>query len=282
MKKIILTGANGQLGRAMSALYSKKQDIEVIETDIHNLDITNLSAVIELVEREKPYAIINCAAYTAVDNCEFEQDKAYSINVVGSRNIAIAAEMTGAKLVHISTDYVFDGCKDKPYIEFDKPNPTSIYGMSKYQSEEYVKMFCHKFFIIRTAWLYGEGNNFVKTMLRLSEEREEVGVVADQFGTPTSTSVVRDIINTLIWTDNYGIFHGTCEGECSWADFAEEIFKLAGKTTKVKRLTTDEYPVKAKRPKYSVLDNYMLSLTTEYVAPRWEESLKEYMEEMYV
>ncbi len=282
MKKIILTGADGQLGRAVSAIYSKRDDIKLIETDVHNLDITNLFATINLVESEKPYAIINCAAYTAVDNCETEPDKAYGINVIGSRNLAIAAAKVNAKLVHISTDYVFDGYANIPYTEFDRPNPISVYGKSKYQSEEYVKMFCKKFFIIRTAWLYGDGKNFVKTMLRLSEEKEVVNVVDDQHGTPTSTKVVSEIIDNLLWTENYGVFNGTCEGECTWADFAEEIFKLAGKNTRVNRISTDEYPVKAKRPKYAVLENYMLKLTTEYVAPKWEESLREYMEEMYV
>ncbi len=279
MKKIILTGAYGQLGKEVSKMYANRADIELIETDVHNLDITNLTAVLELVENEKPYAIINCAAYTAVDNAEDEPDKAYLINVIGSRNLAIAAEKVGAKIVQISTDYIFDGNIDRHYTEFDVPNPLGVYAKTKFEGENFVKAFSNKYFIIRIAWLYGDGNNFVKTMLRLAETKDEVSVVADQFGTPTSTKVVGEIIDTLIWTDNYGVFNGTCEGECSWAEFAEEIFKFADRNVLVKRITTGEYPAKAKRPAYAVLDNYMLKLTTDYVAPDWKESLKQYMEE---
>ena len=279
MKTIFLTGANGQLGKEISRMYDNRDDIELIKTDVDNLDISNLEEVMAMVRREKPYAIINCAAYTAVDACEENCDTAYKVNTIGARNLAMAANDVGAKIVHISTDYVFDGTIDRPYTEFDAPNPISVYGCTKFQSEEYIKMFSNKFFIIRTAWLYGDGKNFVKTMLRLAEDKSEVGVVADQFGTPTSTKVVADIIDRLLWTDNYGIFNGTCEGQCSWADFAEAIYELAGKSTTVKRLKTNEYPVKAKRPAYAVLDNYMLKLTMDYVATDWKLALKEYIDE---
>ncbi len=286
LKKIIVTGADGQLGRAISQKMLNRYGIELIRTDVTEglrikpLDITNLEEVMAFVEAEKPYAIINCAAFTNVDGCEKDWDGAYKLNAIGPRNLAIAAERYGAKMMHISTDYVFAGNGDKPYTEFDTPNPISAYGKTKLAGEEFVKQFSTKYFIVRTAWLYGDGKNFVKTMLRLSETMDEISVVNDQIGSPTSTTVLSEIIEQLIWTDNYGTFHGTCEGTCSWAEFTEEIFKLEGKRTKVKAITSLEYakqhPDAAARPAYSVLDNYMLKLTTGYVAWDWKEAIKQY------
>lgn len=283
MKKLLVTGANGQLGREISNMYDSREGIEVIRTDVGELDITDVDATVKMVKEVNPYAIINCAAYTAVDKCETETDLAYKINAIGPRNLAIASSETGAKLVHVSTDYVFKGDGTKPYIEFDAPNPNSMYGTTKLAGEKFVQEFSDKHFIIRTAWLYGDGKNFVKTMLRLAENGPEVNVVGDQIGSPTSTKVLADIIETLMWTDNYGLFHGTCEGICSWADFTEEIFKLAGKETKVNHITSEEYaamfPASAKRPAYSVLENYMLKLTTDHVAADWHDAIAEYIKE---
>lgn len=283
MKKLIVTGANGQLGREISNMYEKRDGIEVVRTDVGELDITDVDATVKMVKEVKPYAIINCAAYTAVDKCETDVDLAYKINAIGPRNLSIASSETGAKLVHVSTDYVFKGDGTKPYIEFDTPNPNSMYGTTKLAGEKFVQEFSDKHFIIRTAWLYGDGKNFVKTMLRLAQNGPEVNVVGDQIGSPTSTKVLADIIETLMWTDNYGLFHGTCEGICSWADFTEEIFKLAGKDTKVNHITSEEYanmfPASAKRPAYSVLDNYMLKLTTDHVAADWHDAIAEYIKE---
>lgn len=283
MKKLLVTGANGQLGREISNMYEKRGGIEVVRTDVGELDITDVDATVKMVKEVKPYAIINCAAYTAVDKCETDVDLAYKINAIGPRNLSIASSETGAKLVHVSTDYVFKGDGTKPYIEFDTPNPNSMYGTTKLAGEKFVQEFSDKHFIIRTAWLYGDGKNFVKTMLRLAQNGPEVNVVGDQIGSPTSTKVLADIIETLMWTDNYGLFHGTCEGICSWADFTEEIFKLAGKDTKVNHITSEEYanmfPASAKRPAYSVLDNYMLKLTTDYVAADWHDAIAEYIKE---
>lgn len=283
MKKLLVTGANGQLGREISNMYEKRDGIEVVRTDVGELDITDVDATVKMVKEVKPYAIINCAAYTAVDKCETDVDLAYKINAIGPRNLSIASSETGAKLVHVSTDYVFKGDGTKPYIEFDTPNPNSMYGTTKLAGEKFVQEFSDKHFIIRTAWLYGDGKNFVKTMLRLAQNGPEVNVVGDQIGSPTSTKVLADIIETLMWTDNYGLFHGTCEGICSWADFTEEIFKLAGKDTKVNHITSEEYanmfPASAKRPAYSVLDNYMLKLTTDYVAADWHDAIAEYIKE---
>lgn len=283
MKKLLVTGANGQLGREISNMYEKRDGIEVVRTDVGELDITDVDATVNMVKEVKPYAIINCAAYTAVDKCETDVDLAYKINAIGPRNLSIASSETGAKLVHVSTDYVFKGDGTKPYIEFDTPNPNSMYGTTKLAGEKFVQEFSDKHFIIRTAWLYGDGKNFVKTMLRLAQNGPEVNVVGDQIGSPTSTKVLADIIETLMWTDNYGLFHGTCEGICSWADFTEEIFKLAGKDTKVNHITSEEYanmfPASAKRPAYSVLDNYMLKLTTDHVAADWHDAIAEYIKE---
>ncbi len=280
MKKIIITGGNGQLGRAMNALYRDNKEITIINTDVDELDITNLEQVKDFVAEEKPYAIVNCAAYTAVDACEDEVDLAYRINAIGPRNLAIAANLNGAKLMHISTDYVFAGDATEPYLEFDTPAPAGIYGKSKLAGEEFVRTFCKEHFIIRTAWLYGDGKNFVKTMLRLAETRDEVSVVMDQVGSPTSTKELAKGMDALLFTDNFGTFHGTCEGVCSWADFAEEIFRLAGTKTVVKRITSEEFAAKAKRPAYSVLENYMFKITCGFKFADWKDAIREYMEEL--
>ena len=277
MYKLLITGCNGQLGRALNELYRGRNDIECINTDVAELDITNNEAVIKFVKENAPYAIINCAAHTAVDRCEDEEDLAYKINALGPRNLSIAANETGCKMVHISTDYVFAGDATKPYTEFDAPAPVSAYGRTKLAGENFVKEFADKHFIIRTAWLYGDGKNFVKTMLKLAEDRDEVGVVCDQVGSPTSAMELARALDALVFTEEYGTYHGTCEGVCSWADFAEEIFSLAGKNTKVNHLTTDQYPTKAKRPAYSVLDKYMFRLTGRYTFADWHDALKEYM-----
>ena len=273
MRKVIVTGANGQLGKAVNLVLS---DYEFINTDVAELDITDINEVLALAREVKPYAIINCAAHTAVDACETDIDNAYRINAIGPRNLSIAATETKSKLVHISTDYVFDGKATIPYKEFDPTGPTGVYGASKLAGENFVKEFASNYFIIRTAWLYGEGKNFVNTMLRLAETNETVRVVSDQYGTPTSTMELARLIAWLLLTDNYGLFHGTCEGSCSWADFAEEIFKIYNLKIKVERIGTADYKTTALRPVYSVLDNYMLELCGGYRFADWQNALREY------
>lgn len=280
MFKLLITGGNGQLGRAINNLYKDREDIECINTDVGELDITNLDTVLKFVEECKPYAILNCAAHTAVDLCEDQVDLAYKINALGPRNLSIAADKFDCKMMQISTDYVFAGDATKPYLEFDTPNPQGIYGKSKLAGEEFVRQFARKHFIIRTAWLYGDGKNFVKTMLRLAEDHDEVGVVCDQVGSPTSAVELAKAMDALLFTENYGTFHGTCEGVCSWADFAEEIFRLSKKDVKVNRLTSDQYPAKAKRPAYSVLENYMLKNTTDFMFADWHDALKVYIDNL--
>lgn len=277
MKKIIVTGCNGQLGRAVNLEFQNNTEIEFVNTDVDELDITNIDKVVEFARQVKPYAIINCAAHTGVDACEDEWDKAYKINAIGPRNLSIAASETGAKMIHVSTDYVFNGKADKPYTEFDKPDPQGAYGITKLAGENMVRDFANRYFILRTAWLYGDGKNFVKTMLRLSENNDKVRVVGDQVGSPTSAKELAAAIAQLIFTENYGIFHATCEGSCSWAEFAEEIFKMAGKKTVVETISTEEFGAKAPRPAYSILENYMLKLTTDYKFADWHDALEVYM-----
>ncbi len=286
MKKIMITGCNGQLGRAINKQYADSTDITLLNTDVGNpdvkeLDITNVDMVLNYVRAEKPDAIINCAAFTAVDACETNVDAAYKINAIGPRNLSIAATDVGAKLMHISTDYVFAGNSSSPYIEFDTPNPQSMYGMTKLAGENFVKEFATDYFIIRTAWLYGDGKNFAKTMLRLAETHDVIKVVNDQIGSPTSAAELAKMIAYLLPTDNYGLFHGTCEGICSWADFTNEIFRLAGKSTTVDAVTTmqymEEHPESAKRPAYSVLENYMLKLTTDFQMADWKDAIASYI-----
>lgn len=283
MKKVLVTGCNGQLGRAINKEYAQEQ---LINTDVVSgenviaLDITDIDAVMGVVREVKPEVIINCAAHTAVELCESQWDLAYRINAVGPRNLSIAAAETGARMIQISTDYVFAGTADKPYTEFDEPGPVSAYGKTKLEGERFVKEFAPKHFILRTAWLYGEGKNFLKTMLKLSETNQEVKVVKDQLGTPTSAIELAKLVHYLEPTENYGIFHATCEGQCSWADFAAEIFAMAGKETRVCPVTTEEYNAKVQRPAYSVLDNYMLRLTSDYKMADWKDALSVYMKQL--
>ena len=201
MKKIIITGCNGQLGRAMNKVLDGNSGYELVNTDVAELDITDIDAVLAFVERIQPYAIVNCAAYTAVDACEVNRELAYKINAVGPRNLAIAAEKYNAKLIHVSTDYVFAGNGTAPYTEFDAVGPKSMYGFTKLAGENFVKDFSKHYFIVRTAWLYGDGKNFLKTMLRLSETHDEITVVDDQIGSPTSAMELARAISWLIPTE---------------------------------------------------------------------------------
>ncbi len=276
--KILITGANGQLGLEIQAqLGQAPNQYKVIPTDYTTLDITNLNQVKAELLLEKPDVVINCAAHTAVDKCEEDIENAYKINAIGPKNLAIACDEIGAKLVQVSTDYVFSGDDSGARREDDVTGPQSIYGTSKLLGEEYVKTFCKKHFIIRTAWLYGEGNNFVRTMLKLAETNKELNVVGDQFGSPTSTVDLAKAIIQLIETEYYGTFHGTCEGECSWYDFACKIFELKGIDVKVNKVTSEEFVRPAKRPKFSVLDNFMLKLYGLNSFRNWEEALEEYL-----
>lgn len=277
MKKIIVTGCNGQLGRAVNLQYANSSEYELVNTDVGELDITKVDDVMKFAREINPYAIINCAAYTAVEACEKEEDLAFRINAIGARNLSIAANETGAKLMHISTDYVFDGNGTRPYRETDPTGPQGAYGRTKLAGEAFVKEFSDRHFILRTAWLYGDGKNFVKTMLRLSETNDKVRVVRDQVGSPTSAAELAKAVAYLLPTENYGLFHATCEGDCSWAQFTEEIFRLAGKKTVVEAITSEEYGAAVKRPTYSILENYMFRMTTNFAFADWHDAIAAYL-----
>ena len=275
--KVLITGANGQLGRELEKQYKQNKHVELLRAGSLDLDITNMHQVYSFVNENKPDVIINCAALTAVDKCETEIDLAYKINTIGPKNLAAAANKIGAEIVQVSTDYVFDGSVNKSLTEFDNVNPQTIYGKTKLEGEILVKNLNSKHYIVRTAWLYGDGNNFVKTMINLSKTNKTLKVVNDQRGTPTSTVDLARVIIKLVEDKNYGLFHCTCKGECSWYEFTKEIFRLKGINAEVLPCTTDEFPRPAKRPEYSVLRNSMLELTTGDITRTWQEAIGEYL-----
>ena len=287
--KLMITGCRGQLGseliRCIKASKSEigpipkeYADCEIIAVDVDELDISDGTAVGTFVDANKPDVIINCAAMTNVDGCETMQDVAFKVNAMGVRNLAVAAEKISAKLVHISTDYVFSGDGTKPYIEWDTVAPQSAYGASKALGEKYAMSFCSRFFIVRTAWLYGyEGKNFVKTMRRLMRERGAVTVVSDQRGNPTNASDLAHHILKLAVTEEYGIYHCTGDGECSWYEFACKIAEYSGFGDIVKPCSSDEFPSPTKRPAYSSLRNLALECTVSDEMRDWQTALKEYI-----
>jgi dTDP-4-dehydrorhamnose reductase len=285
MKRIFITGAGGQLGLALIELLKDNHEYMLYLTDsrpyadsnIIGLDITDEDAVQSEISDFHPDIIINCAAMTAVDLCETEQEMAYNINALGPKYIAMTANSIGAKLIHISTDYVYDGQAGTPYTEETEPNPTSVYGRTKMAGDNFVKEYCPKSFILHTAGVYGDGKNFVRTMLKLAYEDRKIRVVSDQIVTPTSASELARVIIYLMETDSYGKYHATCEGSTNWFEFALTIFELAGRNTEVEAISTSEYPTPAKRPMYSVLDNKNLRETHGYYMKGWKEALEEYI-----
>lgn len=278
MKKVLVTGCGGQLGIELIKHFKRFDNLyEIIETDVHNLDITNQKQVMEFMKNSRPDFVVNCAAYTNVDGCEADEANAFKVNAIGAQNLSIAAYETCAKIVQVSTDYVFDGIDTMPKRECDLTNPQSVYGKSKEWGERLVIQSNPRHYIVRTAWLYGEGNNFVRTMLKIAKEKDELSVVGDQIGSPTSTVDLAKCIINLINTESYGIYHATCEGECSWYDFAKKVFEIKRVDIKVNRITTEELNRPANRPKYSVLDNFMLKLIGLNTFRHWEEALEEYL-----
>lgn len=292
--KILITGSNGQLGNELQKIVStgkaeigavseEIKNAEVFAMDVNILDITNLEQVKKVLNEVKPDVVINCAAATNVDGCEANQDLAFKINSLGPRNLAMVAEELGAKIVQVSTDYVFSGVGEAPLKECDLVAPVSVYGKTKLLGEEFVRDFSTKYYIVRTAWLYGYvGHNFVYTMMKLGKDRDTLNVVNDQLGNPTHANDLAYHILKLIQTEEYGVYHCTGKGECSWYNFASEIMKLSGRNCTVNPCTSEEYksmyPNSADRPAYSSLDNMMLRCTIGDEMRDWKDALKTFMD----
>jgi len=281
--KILITGANGQLGTDLCQVLD---DFQVIPLTHEDIEISDMSSVKEAFGEYKPEIVINTAAHVRVDDCETNPDKAFLVNALGARNLAVVALEFGAKLIHISTDYIFSGRTEPqatPYTEFDTPAPLSIYGKSKLAGENFVRHLCQRHIIVRTSGLFGvagssgKGGNFVESIVRLGKERGELRVVNDQTFSPTYTKDLARKIVHLMTTEYYGIFHITNMGACSWYEFTKEILRLAGLETRVVPIPSDQYLQKAKRPGFSVLDNYYLRLLGLDDMRTWQEALRHYM-----
>ena len=252
--KILITGSNGMLGHDL--IEALKDNHELVLTTSRTLDITDKEQVFDFISQNKPDIVINSAAYTDVDGCEENQDLAYSVNGEGVKNLAFACREADSALLHISTDYIFNGENTRPWVEDDEIGPISVYGKSKLKGEQAILEILDKFFIVRTAWLYGvNGRNFPKTMLELAENHSQITVVYDEVGTPTYTPDLAKAISQLIETDHYGIYHITNSGSCSWCEFARYIFEVVGKDVEVIPVTAAEFARPAPRPHYSVLEN---------------------------
>ena len=292
--KILITGCKGQLGTELQDIVRKGRaeigeisniikEANIMALDVDELNITNLMEVKEKIGFLKPDVVINCAAATNVDGCESDEDFAFKVNSLGPRNLAMICDEMGAKLVQVSTDYVFSGVGEKPLTEYDLTAPYSVYGKTKLLGENYVREFCSKYYIVRTAWLYGYvGHNFVYTMRRLGKEKECINVVNDQIGNPTHANDLAYHILKLIETDEYGIYHCTGKGECSWYDFAKMIIELSGEKCIVNSCTSEEYKTPAKRPEYSSLDNMMLRNTVGDEMRNWQDAIKSFIENLKV
>ncbi|MVX65091.1 dTDP-4-dehydrorhamnose reductase [Clostridium chromiireducens] len=290
--KILITGCKGQLGNELQNIIkigaadigqvSKNiKESEVIALDVDELDITNLVEVKKMLTSLKPDVIINCAAATNVDGCENNEDFAFMVNSIGPRNLAIACEVINAKLVQVSTDYVFSGKVDKTLTEYNLTSPYSVYGKTKLLGENYVREFSSKYFIVRTAWLYGcVGHNFVYTIRKLGKEKKYINVVNDQIGNPTNANDLAYHILKLIETEEYGVYHCTGKGECTWYEFAKMVINLSGLKCEIKPCTSEEYKAFANRPKYSALDNMMLRNTIGDEMRNWIDALKSFIDKI--
>lgn len=274
---ILVTGANGQLGHDVSVELSKN-NVPHIATDINELDITDESDVKRFFQQNKISSVIHCAAYTAVDKAEDEKELCIKVNYSGTKNLCENAAKCGAKFIYVSTDYVFCGNGSEPFEPDDEKGPRNVYGKSKLMGEEAVKSLLDNYFIVRTSWVFGEKNtNFIHTMLKLSQRLSEVRVVCDQIGSPTYSKHLAKLLCKMIQTEKYGEYHAHNEGYCSWAQLAEETFKLSKKETKVIPVKSEEYPTKATRPKNSRLSTASLTEAGFELLPDWKEALKEYL-----
>jgi dTDP-4-dehydrorhamnose reductase len=285
---VLVTGANGQLGQSLQFIAPNYPELHFVFCSSTDLDISNLENCREVFSRIKPNYCINAAAYTAVDKAESEPESAHLINVIGAQNLAEVCKHNTTVLLHISTDFVFDGDSSKlgmtnGYTEDDIPNPTGVYGQTKLDGERAIQAVFENYYIIRTSWVYSQfGNNFMKTMLRLASERDSISVVNDQIGTPTNAVDLAEVLIKIIChsersrgtTSNYGIYNFSNEGQCSWYDFAKKIFEINNKNIDLKSIPTSSFPTPAKRPKYSVLDKTKIKSTFGINIKNWEDSLK--------
>lgn len=280
--KILVTGVKGQLGHDVVKELSRR-GIEYRGVDIEDFNITDFNATFEFIANNQPDAVIHCSAYTAVDQAEDNLELCRAVNAEGTKNIAAACKSIDAKMMYISTDYVFPGNGDRFYETDDSTGTLGAYGQTKLDGELAVKELLERFFIVRISWVFGvNGNNFIKTMLKLSETHEEVSVVSDQIGSPTYTGDLAPLLCDMVITDKYGIYHATNEGICSWAELAEEVFRIAGSSTKVNYIITEEYPTRAMRPKNSRLSKKSLDEAGFKRLPEWRDAVKRYIEELYV
>jgi dTDP-4-dehydrorhamnose reductase len=279
---VLVTGANGQLGQAIRSIAGNYPSIDFVFCSSVELNITDKSNCETIFEKHKPQFCINAAAYTAVDKAESETEKAYAINVTGAQNLAAVCKLNNTTLLHVSTDFVFDGLATQPYSEEAIPNPTGVYGVTKLQGEQVIQSTWEKHFIIRTSWVYSQfANNFMKTMLRLASERDSLSVVSDQIGTPTNAvdlaetlvKIIKSCHAELVSASNYGIYNFSNEGQCSWYDFAKEIFKVNNISINLQPIPTTAYPTPAKRPAYSVLDKSKIKQVFWVEIKDWREGL---------
>lgn len=286
---VLVTGSSGQLGQSMRFIAPNYPQIDFVFCDSKTLDITNLENCNQVFDQYKPNFCINAAAYTAVDKAESEPEKAFAINVTGAKNLAEVSKKFDTILLHISTDFVFDGNRDvtssaveMPYTEIDIPNPTGVYGQTKLDGEKAIQNIWNKHYIIRTSWVYSQfGNNFMKTMLRLASERDTISVVNDQIGTPTNAvDLAEDLVKIILTdnrqptTDNFGIYNFSNEGQCSWYDFAKKIFEINNISINLLPIPTTSFPTPAKRPSFSVLDKSKIKTVFGIEINNWEESLR--------
>ncbi|QJC54532.1 dTDP-4-dehydrorhamnose reductase [Paenibacillus albicereus] len=277
---ILVTGANGQLGKEIT-LWPAEGGRNIVGLGRDALDITSLEQCRKAMADFHPDVVIHCAAYTAVDQAETDRDGAYRVNAAGTRNVAVAAREAGAKLIYVSTDYVFDGRGERPYEEHDLPNPKTVYGKSKLAGEQLVQSLHDRWFIVRTSWVYGKhGANFVKTMLKLGAEKDRLSIVSDQYGSPTYTKDLAAFLLKLAQSEAYGIYHASNAGSCSWHEFAQAIFQEAGLKAQADPCTTEEFPRPAPRPKFSVMEHGAIRFNGFADLPEWREGLVRFLQEL--
>lgn len=277
MLKVWLSGANSQIGQAINEIFCPT-DFELLNTDIDEVDVTDLKAVMRYTQVSRPDVIINCSAITNINLCEENPKLAFGVNAIGARNLSIAAKKNDAKLIQISTDDVFDGLSDKPYNEFDVTNPRTVYGKSKLAGEGYVKEFTYKHFIIRSTWVYGNGYNFVNNFIKQTKEEKEISVATDQYGSPTSAKELAKFILHIMSTNEYGTYHATCKGTCSRFELAKKIVDTLGLDVKLSPISTkDDEERYSFRPAYGVLDNFIMSIVDVYDFATWEDALTDYL-----